>query len=184
MVKSEIRHPRSPRQIELESASRVELPRDSSTTDVSTVLISTTREERDPTSVPAESPKTSPSDQTLSVSCPQGWPPLPPDWLPSGPASYGVSKPARPRGKFHKACVCITHKAADSLKIPCNLLPLPILSRVYFLPIYFYNPPTTSHIYLKISIKFYKIMSAQHLWRPSLSNCIQSALACRSKLTN
>ena len=51
---------------------RAELPRDSSTTDVSTVLMSTTREERDPTSVPAESPKTSPSDQTLSVSCPQG----------------------------------------------------------------------------------------------------------------
>ena len=68
MVRSEIRHPRLPRQRELRSASRAELPRDSSTTDVSTVFLLTTREERDPTSVPAESSKTSPSDKTLSVS--------------------------------------------------------------------------------------------------------------------
>ena len=70
MVRSEIRHPRLPSK----SAQRRELPAEllaaTPTTDVSSLLTPTTREIRDPTSAPAESPKTSPSEQTLSVLSP------------------------------------------------------------------------------------------------------------------
>merc|ERR1711920_1098794 len=71
MVKSEIRHPRLPRQIAQKRDRLVAPESECSTTDVSWPLTPTTRERRVPTTVLAESPKTSPSEQTLSVSRPR-----------------------------------------------------------------------------------------------------------------
>merc|ERR1711976_584376 len=74
MVKSEIRHPRLPRQIAQKRDRLVAPKRECNTTDVSWLLTPTTRERRVPTTVLAATPKTSPSEQTLSVSRPRQQP--------------------------------------------------------------------------------------------------------------
>ena len=66
-VKSEIKLQRSLRQ-NVPRNDKLVVPRSArSTTDVFYLKIQTTRERRDPTLVQAENPRTSPSEQTLSV---------------------------------------------------------------------------------------------------------------------